>query len=393
MRKLTRCLISSIMIIVVLSSILVISASAATTTTFTVSFYANGGTGSMPSINVTYGNPVSLPLNTFTRSGYHFIGWFAYRQSDGKWLYKNNTTSEQRWLTEAQASAYGNYSKVLYPDGHTISKTSSVNNDIVRMYAQWQANTYTVSFIANGGSGYMSSIQVTYGINTTLPANTFTRTEYTFKGWYAYRQSDGKWLYKNNTTSEQRWLTEAQASAYGNYSKVLYPDQHTISKTTPVNNDTVKMYAQWQRKVYSLVRNNAGNEILTTIGMNDHGWTTFSIYYSYTENYTRTTTQATFKHRELYVTVESSRPDWDTPYNFSCGPLRHVNSSGNTLTTFSMTDTDAMFPQVWACYDKINNTSVTYSRTSNNKGQFTLTITGTNCINPYGNTFNFSLNV
>ena len=41
----------------------------------TVTFNANGGTGSMPSQTFTYGRSQSLTKNTFEKSGYLFGGW------------------------------------------------------------------------------------------------------------------------------------------------------------------------------------------------------------------------------------------------------------------------------------------------------------------------------
>ena len=42
---------------------------------YTITFNANGGLGSMPSKAVSAGASISLPANTFTRSGYVFVGW------------------------------------------------------------------------------------------------------------------------------------------------------------------------------------------------------------------------------------------------------------------------------------------------------------------------------
>ena len=45
------------------------------------------------------------------------------------------------------------------------------------------ANTYTIKYDANGGSGTMSNTTCTYGSNCTLRTNAFTKTGYTFAGW------------------------------------------------------------------------------------------------------------------------------------------------------------------------------------------------------------------
>ncbi len=54
--------------------------------------------------------------------------------SDSKWLYYNGTT--QAWYLEGQQPS--GYTKYYYGDQATVAKTSTVNNDIVYMYAQWK---------------------------------------------------------------------------------------------------------------------------------------------------------------------------------------------------------------------------------------------------------------
>ena len=51
------------------------------------------------------------------------------------------------------------------------------------LYAKWTADTYTISYDANGGSGAPSSQTKTYGVTLTLSSTTPTRTGYTFNGW------------------------------------------------------------------------------------------------------------------------------------------------------------------------------------------------------------------
>ncbi|MGH3555125.1 MAG: InlB B-repeat-containing protein, partial [Mycobacterium sp.] len=118
--------------------------------TYTVSFNANGGTGSMSSESFTGGVGQALTTNAFTRSGYTFAGW---------------------------GTASGG--PVAYSDGQTITVSTSQT-----LYAQWTAiATYKVTFNANGGSGSMSSENFTSGVPKALKTNTFTRSNYTFAGW------------------------------------------------------------------------------------------------------------------------------------------------------------------------------------------------------------------
>lgn len=65
-----------------------------------------------------------------------------------------------------------------YGSGSTYS-----SNEKVTLYAVWKANTYIVSYNANGGSGAPSEQTKTYGVNLTLSSTSPTRTNYNFKGW------------------------------------------------------------------------------------------------------------------------------------------------------------------------------------------------------------------
>ncbi len=134
-----------------------------TADTYAVTFDGNGSTsGSIPSVSVTYGaGEVTLPANGFTKTGYTFTGW--------------NT----------QANGGG----VSYADGSSVSDLLS---DLT-LYAQWTADTYTVSFDGNGStSGTTASMQVTYGeAAKALTANGFTRDDYSFAGWNTAADGSG----------------------------------------------------------------------------------------------------------------------------------------------------------------------------------------------------------
>ena len=103
---------------------------------YTVAYNKNGGTGSnMASTTVTYGIPTKLAANSYIApsSDKIFLGWYARRQSDNKWFYKG--TDGSGWYTEGNQPS--GYSKSLYRDETSVAHTTSVNNDLVTMYAQW----------------------------------------------------------------------------------------------------------------------------------------------------------------------------------------------------------------------------------------------------------------
>jgi len=116
----------------------------------TVTFDANSGTTPDPvskvvQLGLTYGT-----LATTSRTGYTFAGW---------------------WTTAGGGVEVLSTDIVTTTDDHTL-------------YAHWTANTYTVTFNANGGTGLApTSKSVTYGATYGALATT-SRTGYTFAGWW-----------------------------------------------------------------------------------------------------------------------------------------------------------------------------------------------------------------
>lgn len=121
----------------------------------TVTFIVNGGEGSMDDQSIESGIDTVLNTNTFTREGYTFTGW---------------NTSEDGTGT-------------AYADGATVN----LNTNLV-LYAQWSANSYTVTWINDDGTELEVDQNVAYG---TLPEyNSETPVKegndqysYTFAGW------------------------------------------------------------------------------------------------------------------------------------------------------------------------------------------------------------------
>ena len=117
---------------------------------YTVSYSANGGSGAPSSQTKWYDESLTLSSTEPTRTGYTFKGWST-----------SSTATTATW------SAGGTY---------TTNATDT-------LYAVWKANTYTVSYNANGGSGAPSSQTKTYGKTLTLSNTVPTRTNYNFVGW------------------------------------------------------------------------------------------------------------------------------------------------------------------------------------------------------------------
>lgn len=118
-------------------------------TSYSVKYNANGGTGAPGSQTKWYGETLKLSTTKPTRTGYTFQGW--------------------------STSSGGS---VVYASGANYTA-----NAAAKLYAVWKANTYTVKYDANGGTGAPASQTKTYGVNLTLSSTKPTRTNYNFKGW------------------------------------------------------------------------------------------------------------------------------------------------------------------------------------------------------------------
>ena len=96
----------------------------------TLSFYADEGFGAMESIALATGETCTLPKCTFTREGYTFAGWTDY---DGE---------------------------VFYADGAEFTMGTKSSYTLI---ALWKANSYTITYVLNGGT-QSSSNKLTYTV-------------------------------------------------------------------------------------------------------------------------------------------------------------------------------------------------------------------------------------
>lgn len=147
---------------------------------YQVTYDANGGSVSPTSKSVTYGSSYGT-LATPSRSGYTFLGWFT-----------GISTGSQVTASTTVTNA----------SNHTI-------------YARWRANTYTVTYNANGGSVSPASKNVTFG-NTYGTLARPTKTGYTFDGWYT--SATGGTL----VTSSTQVTTSANHTIYAHWSSDAY---------------------------------------------------------------------------------------------------------------------------------------------------------------------------
>ena len=113
--------------------------------------YADGSSDKVVKVRPDGVYPLSKET-TPTRTGYTFAGW-----------YNGDTKVEGESLT--------------------------VGKDIT-LTAKWTANTYTIKFDPNGGTGTIKDQGATYDADVTLPENTFTNGDKIFIGWA--KSADGQ---------------------------------------------------------------------------------------------------------------------------------------------------------------------------------------------------------
>ena len=82
------------------------------TNKYTIHYNANGGTGTMSDTSCTYDKVATLNKNTFTRSGYTFVGWNT--KADG--------------------------SGISYTNIQDVKNLTDQNDVTINLYAQWQKN-------------------------------------------------------------------------------------------------------------------------------------------------------------------------------------------------------------------------------------------------------------
>lgn len=148
----------------------------------TITFNANGGTGTMDSFTAPAGSEQTIPTSEFFKAGFHQIGWNEAADGSG--------------------TAYA------------MSGTFTMPVSSVTLYAQWTVNdNVTITFDANEGVGTMDGLTAPAGSTQTMPESQFTRAGFHQTGW--------------NTTAD------GSGTAYAMSGEVIMPDP------------SVTLYAQW----------------------------------------------------------------------------------------------------------------------------------------------------
>lgn len=191
--------------------------------TVSISYDANGGTGTMAGATYTYDGSIFAYLlpgadGSLSKDGYRFIGWCE--NADG--------------------------SSEIMSEGDQYSLDFSKGNQDITLYAIWEPNAYSIRFNGNGGTGEMANQAGISSEPTILNPNQFTSIDQMFAGW--------------STTGT---------------GTVQYVDRASFDYKASTNNQVVDLFAIWT-KLYKLAfdANGGGGNMDTLLnGMDGIGQT------------------------------------------------------------------------------------------------------------------------
>jgi uncharacterized repeat protein (TIGR02543 family) len=228
----------------------------------TVTFNSNGGTPASMTQTVVRGSLVSEPDPPPEKAGHAFEGWYKEPALTNQWnfpagIVTSDITLYAKWDINTytvtfdanidtpgpgpQSIAHGGL--VSRPTdvvkaGHTLEGwyqtpnfsgpewdflSGAVTADMT-LYAKWSANSYLISYHANGGAGADYQQSAVYGSSVTLLPRGFTRANAYFSGWsltrngpklYTEGQSISQWLTPDNVDLYARWVCFAIFVANG----------------------------------------------------------------------------------------------------------------------------------------------------------------------------------
>ena len=131
------------------------------------------------------------------------------------------------WRSDASSPDFAAGSELLY----TKIAERADETGIAKLYAVWKDATYTVTFLANGGGGSMTTQLFDAGVTQNLFVNRFTCEGYVFAG----------------------WATEAGGD-------VAYADREELTLTSDL-----ELYAVWEPNTYTILFNTGVDGVTGTL--------------------------------------------------------------------------------------------------------------------------------
>ena len=125
---------------------------------YTIKFKTTQGTVNMEDLVLEFGDTTNLPDAVYERTGYKLVAWGEYGSTTILYVNKGEITINE-------------------------STIDLFTNNVLELYALWNAERYTITLHANGGVGNDRVVEYVYDQYQNLPLNTFTRVGYRFIGW------------------------------------------------------------------------------------------------------------------------------------------------------------------------------------------------------------------
>ena len=162
---------------------------------YTVHFHKNDGGDpeTTSDQSFTYNTAQALAANAFEHTGYTFAGW--------------STTPS---------------GSVAYTDGQSVSNLTATHGATVDLYAQWTANTYTVT-LDNQSATSAGTTSVTATYDAAMSAiEVPTRTGYTFGGYSTEINGGGTKYYNADGSGAQNWNIASETTLYAQWTAHTY---------------------------------------------------------------------------------------------------------------------------------------------------------------------------
>ena len=174
-----------------------------TPNTYTVSYNANGGSGTTTSSSHTYDVSKALTTNGYSKTGYNFGGW-------------------------ATSKANADAGTVAYTNGQSVINLVSTQGATVELWAIWNAKQCTINFdfdATDPGHGShasaTTSTTATYAVAMPSVTPPTAANGYAFMGYYDAADGTGTKYYNADGSSANNWAidTEETTTLYAYYEK------------------------------------------------------------------------------------------------------------------------------------------------------------------------------
>lgn len=287
----------------------------------TLNFSANGGSGAPSSqqkstsvvVTQSYSFSFTIPSGVIpTKNNYNFIGWG-----------KSSSATEP---FKQPGDTYSFY----------FSPSESDQSSSATLYAVWELKKYTVTYMANGGSGAPEAQTKTHGTALTLSSVIPTRANYIFQGW---------------STSATGSVEYAAGSQY-------------------TNNADVVLYAVW--KVASATLNTVSDVTIgTSGGTGTASWTKASESHRYKLSFSIVVEGQGASYETGYISAGSSSSSFTIPASWLNTLTKNADAVGTcTLYTYDgitlIGSTQKSFNIIVAAAVKPNVSTVTATPHSDN---------------------------